>query len=157
MKRYLIENAKCDLTDVGMGPGSPNIAAAVQFKSGRTEKWLSMVEVDGIPNFYLTKQDIFDKLVEEDYDDEDFWESLEEQQIEEFNDIEFGCDYVEVFDSIYADEDNPAVPLIKYLIALVRADMDDVKVLIEQAKGKYVDELDIPITDVEEEYQEDED
>ena len=42
--------------------------------------------------------------------------------------------------------------MIRYLFALVRCDRDDVERIIEMAKGRYVDELDIPISDVEENY-----
>ena len=41
-------------------------------------------------------------------------------------------------------------PLVRYLITLVRCETGDVEKLIASAKGRYVDELDIPASDVEE-------
>ena len=49
----------------------------------------------------------------------------------------------------------PVIPLIRYIIALVRCDMSEVGSIIAMAEGKYADELDIPVSDVEEEYTED--
>lgn len=41
---------------------------------------------------------------------------------------------------------------MKLLIALVRCDMDETETLIEASAGKYADEIDIPLCDMEEEY-----
>jgi len=155
MKRYFIETAKCGITDGGMacGPIPGNVVVSVQFKE-ESELWLNVVEVEGMPNFYLTDKDIFDDLVKEDDDDEEFMEYLQEQYIDEFNGLYLDCDYTEVFTSIDEDPDNPAVPLIRYAIALIRCAMEDVEGLIDMASGKYADELEIPTSDIEEEYRE---
>ena len=66
--------------------------------------------------------------------------------------IKFDGDYSTTFESIADDPKNPAIPLVRYLITLVRCDMDDVENLIQMASGKYADQLDIPVSDVEEEF-----
>ena len=164
MSRYFIENAKCGVTEGGMGCGpiSGNVVATIQFKEGNATQWLSLVEVEGIPNVYLTEKDVFEDLVAEDFEDTEFIEYMQEHYIDEFEGIEFDDDYSSTFESITECPENPAVPLIRFLIALIRCEMDEVNELIELATGRYVDEIDIPVSDVEEEwidedYNEDED
>lgn len=154
MKRYFIEAAKCDITEGGIacGPVSGNVVVTIQFKEGSKTQWLSLVEAQGIPNVYLSDKDVHEALVAEDYDDEEFIQYMEDHFISEFNGIEFDDDYSNIFASIAEDPKNPAVPLIRYLITLVRCEMDDVEVLIQMAAGKYVDEIDIPVSDVEQEF-----
>jgi hypothetical protein len=58
------------------------------------------------------------------------------------------------FASFADDPENPAIPLIRYMIALTRCPLDQVEDLLNMARGKYVDELDIPASDVEEDFEE---
>lgn len=157
MTRYFIETAKCGITNGGMacGPVSGNVVVTVQFKDDSKTQWISLVEVGGIPNVYLSDKDIHEDLVAEDFDNEEFNQYMEDHFISEFDGIEFDADYSTTFESIAEDPENPAVPLIRYLITLVRCDMDDVDDLIQMASGKYADELDIPASDVEEDFMED--
>lgn len=151
MKRYFIETAKVDIVeDCGIVPGS--VVVTVQFKEGSTTQWLGLVEVEGIPNVYLTDKDIHEAQVAVDFDDKERTSYIAEHYINEFDGIAFDEDYSTTFESIADDPENPAAPLIRYLIALVRCDMDEVDDLIQMASGKYADELDIPASDVEEEF-----
>ena len=130
------------------------MVVTVQFKEGSKTQWLSLVEAQGIPNVYLSDKDVHEALVAEAFDDEEFTQYMNEHFIGEFNGIEFDDDYSTTFESIAEDPENPAVPLIRYLIALVRCDMDTVEDLIRMASGKYADEIDIPVSDVEKEFME---
>ena len=73
--------------------------------------------------------------------------------IGEFNGIELG-EYGDIFASFADDPENPAIPLIRYMIALTRCPLDQVEDLLNMARGKYVNELDIPASDVEEDFEE---
>ena len=159
MKRYFIEEAKCGITNGGMacGPVPGNVVVTIKYNDGEQTSWLSLIEVDGIPNLALTDKDVFEDLVEEDFDDEGFTEYLQEHTIFDFAGIEFDAHYDTTFACMAEDPENPAIPLIRYLITLVRCPMREVKGLIKKAEGKYADELDIPMSDVEEEYLEEED
>ena len=79
-------------------------------------------------------------------------EYMNTHTIYELDGIELGCSYDELFESISENRENPVVPLLLYIIALVRCEMADVEPLIGMAQGKYADELDIPMSDVEEEF-----
>ena len=154
MKRYFIENAKCGFTDGGFacGPVDGNVVVTVQFKEDKKTQYLSVVEVSGIPNYYLSDEDIFDDLVKEDFDDTEFQAVMDASYITDFNGIEFGCEYSDIFESISEDINNPIVPLLRYVIALLRCPMEDVESLVKMASGKYADEIEIPTSDIEEEY-----
>lgn len=156
MKRYMIEDAKCGITGGGMGcgPVDGNVVVTVRFKEDNKTQWLSLVEVDGIPNVFLFDRDAHDDIVKEDLDNEEFINYMNDHFIREFNGIQFNGDYCDAFDCFEEDPENPAIPLVRYLITLVRCEMDEVEGLISMAKGKYADELDIPVSDIEEEYYE---
>lgn len=148
MKRFLIEEAKC-----GVAQGSPMmgvVITSVKFNDGESSKWFNLAEVDGIPCFYLTDKDVFDTLIENEWDEE-FQEMLDNSYIEEFEGITFG-EYEEVFDSIYENPDNPAVAFVRYAIALTRCDLKDVDKLVKKAIEKHIDEIQVPISDVEDDY-----
>ena len=154
MKRYFIEEVKCGVTAGGMacGPVGGDVVASVKFTEGKKKaKWLTMVEVTGILNVFLADRDDFDKILLDDFDEE-FTEYMNEHAISDFNGIEFGEDYSDSFYSMAEDPENPAIPLIKYLFALMRCSMEETEDLVKKAKGKYADELDIPVTDVEEDW-----
>ena len=93
-------------------PGS--VVAAVQYRENESvPKWIYLVEVDGIANFFLMDVDVFDKLIEE---DDKTIERANDSAIQEFNGITLGSgDYD--FACLQENEDNPAVPLIRYIIA----------------------------------------
>lgn len=157
MKRYFIETAKCGITAGGMacGPVPGHVVTTIKFNAGGESKWLSLVEVEGIPNVFLTDKDIYEDLMKDDYNDVAFTEYLNEHAIDEFDGIPFDDDYYGVFDSIADNPDNPAAPLIRYLIALVRCKMEETDGIIKLGENRYADELTIPVSDVENDYMED--
>ena len=148
MKRFFIEEAKCGITDEGM---ACSVVATIRFRDDEGIKWLSLVEVEGIPNVYLSDRDLHEKFVSADFD-EGFYEYLERFTVSDFNGLSFDGDYATTYSSIAEDPDNPAIPLIRYLFTLVRCETDEVPNLIEMARNKYADELEIPVCDVEEEF-----
>lgn len=148
MKRFLIENAKCGVAQGG--PMMGIVITSVKFNDGESSKWFNLAEVDGIPCFYLTDKDVYDTLIKGEWD-EDFQKMLDNSLIEEFEGITFG-EYEEVFDSIYENPDNPAVPFLRYVFALTRCDLKDVDKLVKKATGKHIDEIKVPISDAEDDY-----
>ena len=84
MSRYYIEDVKCDVLSGGPEPGI--VCTSVKYSNDGDSKWLTNVEVDGLPNFYLTEEEIFDKIMADD-DDEAFQNYKDEHFIEEFDGI----------------------------------------------------------------------
>ena len=148
MKRFLIEDAKCGVANAS--PMMGIVATSVKFNDGESSKWFNLAEVDGIPCFYLTEKDVYDVLIENDFDDE-MQEFFDKSSILEFEGITLG-EYGDIFDSIYENPDNPAVPFLRYVFALTRCDLKDVDKLVKKAVGKHVDEIKVPISDVEDDY-----
>ena len=153
MKRFLIEEAKRAVTKGGLewedAPAS--VVVSVKYKDDAAVQWLNMVEFEGVPNVFLSDRDIFEKLVEEDFEDQAFACYLDTHFIEEFNGIVMG-EYAAVFDAIASDPENEAIPLIRYMILLARNSADEAEAFIEMAAGKYADEIEIPESDVEREH-----
>ena len=153
MKRYLIEEAKCGVSEGGMacGPVPGTVVASLKVNDGKRVRWLSLAEVDGIPNMIVTDEDIYDTLITDDFSDE-FVDFVNDHTVNEFDGIEIDDGYYTTYGCIRENPDNPAGPVMKLLIALVRCDMDETEALIEASTGKYADEIDIPLCDMEEEY-----
>lgn len=64
MKRYFIETVKCDVMTGGIacGPIGGEVVASVRFNDGSASQWISLVEVDGIPNLYLTDKADYSRI-----------------------------------------------------------------------------------------------
>lgn len=144
---YLIKGIRYGITEGGMacGPVSGNVVASIEFQDDDKVSFLSMVEVFGIPEFYFSEEDIYDELLEE---SEDFIDKANSLIINEFNGIELK-EYEDIMEELkkpYNEEDKA---LIKLLIAVVRLDYDEADKLIEESVGKYIKDINIPDTDLD--------
>ena len=144
---YLIKGIRYGITEGGMacGPVSGNVVASIEFQDDNKVSFLSMVEVFGIPEFYFSEEDIYDELLEE---SEDFIDKANSLIINEFNGIELK-EYEDIMEELkkpYNEEDKA---LIKLLIAVVRLDYDEADKLIEESIGKYIKDINIPDTDLD--------
>jgi hypothetical protein len=144
---YLIKGIRYGITEGGMacGPVGGNVVASIEFQSGDKVYFLSMVEVFGIPEFYFSEEDIYENLLEE---SEDFIDKANSLFINEFNGIKLEEyeDIIEELKKPYNEEDKA---LIKLLIAVVRLDYDEADKLIEESVGKYIKDINIPDTDLD--------
>lgn len=148
MGKYFVNEVKCSVSNGGMacGPVEGTVNVSVNVTEGDKTYWVTNSEFTGIPSFYVTQEDIFDKIG--DIDDEEFAEYLNNKYINEYEGISLG-EYDEIFDSIKNNSGNPAVSLIRYIILLTRCPMDSVEEIVNLAKGKYIDEVEIPKSDIE--------
>ena len=143
MARYFIESVKCGVGEGGMacGPVSGPIVAEAKVRTDNGDEfYMSLAEVEGIPNFFKSPRSTYELQVEEEMDDE---------ELEEFQSyfVETG-DYAEIFE----DPDPEWFQLYRYLIYIVRADWDDCEKFQEETAGKWLDEIDVPASDLEEDY-----
>lgn len=136
-KKYFVEMVRCGVGEE-TGPAVVPVNVSVKFNCGGESKWLTNSELAGIPNFYLTNKDIFDKFMKNDFEDDD---EIENSFIDEFAGIKLGADYDEIEKELVRKQDNPACKLIGYIIKLTQCDMDDVEPLIKAIEGKYIDEI----------------
>ncbi len=158
MSRYLIKEVKCEVANGGMacGPISGPVVAAVFYEHDGEEQWLHAVEVEGILNVFIMKDDIYDVLLKDDYDG-DYVEKLEAETEHEIAGVMLTGDYCDIVCELYGNEEltDHDKSFIRFVLAIVRCSWNQVKELQAAAIGKYTDELVIPLSDVEEEYLED--
>lgn len=145
MKKYLIEDLKCGITETGLD----SVVASIKFNNEEESKWLNIFEIEGIPSFNLSKDDIFDKLIKDDVSDKEYAKLLDNTFIDNFNGMPLG-EYEDMIEYMNKKDQTQDTLLLRLIIALVRADNDDTKELIKKSKGKYLDQIDIPISDIEE-------
>lgn len=143
MGKYYIKEVKYGVSDGGVacGPVGENVNVSVNIIEGNKSYWITNSEVTGIPNFYMTDIDIFDKLMNINSENEEFVEYMNEKFIDKFDGILLG-EYEDIFESIAKSSDNSAAKLIRYIVLITRCKEDEVDNLIAMAKEKYVDEID---------------
>ncbi len=157
MSRYLIKDVKCDVTNGGMacGPVFGNVIASIQFENDGEVKWFHAIEIEGLLIAYVNQEDIFDVLLKDDYD-ENYTAWLGDVSEKEIAGIELTDEYGDIISALYdedvSDEDKS---FLRFILAIVRSDWDVVEKLKKAAIGHYTDELDIPMSDMEEDYSED--
>ena len=106
MTRYFIKDVKCGVAGGGVacGPVPGTVTGSIQFKKDYGPfSWITLSDVAGIANFYLTEEDIYDKVQDIDGDDEEFIDKLNDDYfIRSFDGISFGeyGEYRDVFRSI---------------------------------------------------------
>ena len=150
MSRYLIEKVNKGLADSGM-PGGDVIVSIQYKKDSEVSQWLSNADCGGFCTLYQTDFNPFDLLVSSDVDNPKFGVGM----IDSFEGITFN-DYEDMFEAFRQNPDNPANSLLRYLIAITCCSTEEAKELVLLAEGKYIDEVDVPISDIEEEYLESE-
>lgn len=151
MGKYFIEECKCGVSHGGIacGPVEGSVNAAVRFTVGEETKWLTNSEFTGIPNFYITEESVFERFMGNDISEE-FADYLKDKYVSEFDNIHLAGEYDEIITSLKENEENPSAALIRFVIALTRCDHDEVAELISKGTGHFVEEIDIPVSDVEE-------
>jgi hypothetical protein len=113
-------------------------------------KWLTLVDDNGTPKFYSSQEDIF--ALRKKGEVRSWLKNIETYRIDEFEGLKLG-EYNDVFFSIYNDIENPVCKLIRYMIDLIFAkDGEEITDLMHLPMGKSIDEVDVPIIYVEDNY-----
>ena len=141
MNRYYIEDIKCDIGVGGIacGPVAGPVIAEAKVKSDDEEFYMSLAEVDGIPNFFKTKESTYEMQLNQEMTDEEV-EVLQENYIK-----------TEDYEEILSNKDSEWYSLFRYLIYIVRSDWDECERFLKETSGKYLDEIEVPFCDLEEE------
>ena len=149
MSRFFIEKIKVRLTAGGIP--DRNVIVTIQYhkEDGKTQ-WISNVECGGICTIYLNDYDPFDLLVSGDAENPKWGVGV----INEFEGIKFN-DYEDLIHSFADNKDSSTIQILRLLIALTRGSDEEISSLISKSEGKYIDEIDVPISDIEEDYNKD--
>lgn len=142
MKQSLtIESAR---VEIGNSPMNEQVVAEVRLQQeDGTACFVTLDEVYGLPTFYLTEDSILERLQSEDEDLEAFYDELNDEHLLAAGE----------YDDFFAKPDEQWQEVFRYLIYLVRCEMEEVAPFIAATVGKRIDDLEIPTSDVEEDYQ----
>ncbi len=125
-----------------------DVVASVEFEISGNIFFLSIYQKDNMPGFYLSQEDIFDRLL---YVRQ--FPELMRYRILYF--AGFKVDWYEnIYPAINRFEDSQYAKLIRLICYIAREGNKDVEDLIKFNKKKYLDQIDIPTTDIEEMYYE---
>ncbi|ADL24984.1 hypothetical protein FSU_2347 [Fibrobacter succinogenes subsp. succinogenes S85] len=97
-----------------------------------------------MPAFYKTKASVFDWFVNQDEHESDLCDLQNKATLYE------GESYADFFENHKGIE---CYEGLRYLIYVMRADWDDVEAFIKATKGKLLSEIEIPKSDVEEDWE----
>lgn len=178
MSRFFVKNIRSiKLWDeVGDVYGFKTLVVSIEYqKDGGDSGWLTVVKADdaylGIPSFFTDDEDRFEKYVDHYDDSKTFayygggtraYPDFEPVRIDSFEGIDLNCDgclgeydnmYYRLYDQIFnSKRDNEAAQFLRFVIALITSGENEVDELIELAKGRYIDEIDIPVCEMERRY-----
>ena len=132
--------------------GGMRIISLKYRKDDEPPMWVQIDENYRTPEFYLSDTDQFERHINFDsFDDKEEVKKLNENMIDAFERIDVSAWYEGILFEIFGFHyDNPAKPLMRYLMYLASRSDEDMAAAIEFGTGKYADELNIPATEDEE-------
>ena len=148
--RFLIEEAKCDLSDYakegGIVPGAT--VASVRYSTGSESKWLHCMDFESMLSFYSTEEDLFDILMDDEMTSEDI-DHIERFRIDSFCEIG-DLEYITVddldLDCLFDEEGDPDLKsvygMLCYILVMINCPYDVTDECISLGIGKHSDELD---------------
>lgn len=145
--KYQIVNARVD--QASGGPDAPILVAEVELKpSNGVPFFYTVIECEGFPMVYKTEQSVFDWWMNPDEHESEL------DDLQDAGPLYEGESYADFFEN---HEGIECYEGLRYLIYIMRASWDNAKAFIEGTKGKNLDEIEIPKSDVEEEWENGED
>ena len=143
-EKYQIVGVRVD--QASGGPDVAILVAEVELKPANGASFFyTVVECEGHPLFFKTESSVFD-----------WWMNPDEHETE-LDDLQVtgsvcdGMDYNELFENHKGIE---CYEGLRYLIYIMRASWDDAEAFIKATQGKNFDEIEIPKSDAEEEWEE---
>ena len=133
---YHILSAKSDYVD----GRKPKIIATISYEKAGEKRFLTNLEYNGRPNFYLTGEDIYDQCISLEEPDD----ALAKYQIKDFDGFALPEDYeglLSAFDK--TEEKDSTRQLLLYLVLITRSDSPCLEDLIEAGTEKDIEELDL--------------
>ena len=113
--------------------------------------YYGITEVDGIPNFIKSEESFYEFQMKDDPDDKAGWEKVYAANVSDYQ------DYWDLYDTMADPEaDHREDELVWKLLAyFVRCPWEEVDEMKKACIGKYVEDIDIPVCDMEQEYLDD--
>ncbi len=147
MKKLFIEDVLVGVTPGGMacGPVPGNVVCEVTLRSeDGIASYYSLVEVAGTLNFLESETSIYQSLIDDELDDEEYSELMETCYAAGYD------SYDDFYEKINAQQPLSTEALVyKYLAYMVWASWNEVDLFRELTLGKYIGEFEIPVSDPE--------
>ena len=144
-KQYQIVNARVEVLSGGPEPGFLVAELELQPQTAKGKPiFYTLAEVEGMPAFYKTKASVFDWFVNQDEHESDLCDLQNKATLYE------GESYADFFENHKGIE---CYDGLRYLIYVMRAEWEDVEAFIKKTKGKLLSEIEIPKSDVEEDWE----
>lgn len=145
--KYQIVNARVD--QASGGPDAPILVAEVELKpSNGVPFFYTVIECEGFPMVYKTEQSVFDWWMNPDEHESEL------DDLQDAGPLYEGESYADFFEN---HEGIECYEGLRYLIYIMRASWDEAAAFIQATKCKNLDEIEIPKSDVEEEWENGED
>ena len=142
-KKYQITSARVE--QASGGPDAPILVAEVELKPAKGAPFFyTLVECEGMPMIFKTESSVFDYWMEP---------HAHESELDDLQDagpVYEGENYNELF------EDHKGIECyegLRYLIYVMRSGWDEAEAYIQATKGKNLDEIEIPSSDAEIEWE----
>ena len=146
MTNYKILEVKCEVNDLAM-----YVVTSIKYYDGIKERWFNLVEIEGMPSVYITNDDIFEKLLYAKDDDDEFINLLNNSYVEEFEGVPIAGVYEPTMEYFQKNKGH-VVQFVRYAIYITRCDMQDLDEAIQLGVKHNIDEIEIPISDIEQDY-----
>lgn len=162
MAKFKIQDVKCDVCGYGICADTVNVELELLSSTGKTV-YIAAAEVDGFPNIYKTNESVFDKMMNGGAESADAAKNLSKEELENIGDSFFAnlnenyalyCS--DGYDDFFENKKCCGIyrKAVRYLIYVLRAEWNDMNAFVKKTKGLYLKDLDIPKSDVEEEWEE---
>ena len=139
MAKQLIEDIKVGVSGGGMAcgpvPGSVVTEMKLRDTGDDSVMFYGITEVEGIENYMKSEESLYDIQIADDFSDEEGWKKVYAADVQDY------------------DENDPIWKLLYYF---VRADWDAVNEMKQKCIGKYLEDIEIPVYDEDEDEYEDE-
>ena len=145
-KHLLITSARYEVTDGGMacGPVGGSVIVEAGFRKPDGEEfYVSGSDTMGIPDFYMTERSTIDEQVATENDIENSDPAFRDYLLSCF--IDGIGDYYDIF----SEKDPEWFLILRYLICIIGGDYDETEAFIAETVGKYLDEIEIPVSSIE--------
>ena len=134
MAKHLIEDIKVGVSAGGMacGPVSGSVVTEMTLRDigDNSVMYYGITEVEGIENYLKSEESLYEFQIKDDLDDTEGWDKVYAANVED-----------------YDDED----PIWKLLYFFVRADWDTVNEMKPKYIGQYLEDIEIPEYDKDDE------
>ena len=143
MARYFIEDVRVGMAKGGFacGPVDGPVIGEAKVRTDNGEVFfMSLGEAFGIPNFIQTERSTYDEQMQPEWSDE-FTEYINSNTLS-----------VDSYEDVWSDAGEELNPLMHYLTYIVRSGWDECRPFMEATQGKWLDEIEIPVSEEEQEY-----